>query len=390
MTHSAEAKPLQSQAQSKRSYEPKHLPALDGVRGIAILLVILTHLTAILRDVGVQRYIEFGWIGVDLFFVLSGFLITRILLDTRRDSRYYRRFYIRRGLRIWPLYYVYLVVSVLLVHVLGIVFAHSRADFGSGGPPSIRTPLWMYLLFIQNLYWPSLFCSKDTMAVTWSLCIEEHFYLAWPVCVRKFGLRALKYGLLALLILSPFMRLSALVLLRGAPYSTWLQTIIRFTPLHLDSIAAGCLLCLLWEKLCSLTWHFRLFTGAFLFGLAATIFCLVFQQSQIVYSFCYSALAIMFAGLVGMALNGWLSPLFTNRSLRYIGKISYGLYLIHPYVFLFLQSHHLQARLGLGHNVQAGEWIAAILAVSISLLIASLSWKFYESKMLALKPKLAP
>ena len=390
MTHSASVESLQSQEKSKRSYEPKHLPALDGVRGIAILLVILVHLSAILRDVGVQRYLSFGWIGVDLFFVLSGFLITRILLDTRNDSRYYRRFYIRRGLRIWPLYYVYVIVSLLLVYALGKMFAHSHSDFGSGGPPSIATPIWMYLLFIQNLYWPSLFCSKDAMAVTWSLCIEEHFYLAWPVCVRKLAIRTLKFALIALLVLSPFMRIAAIYVLSGASEATWAQAINRFTPLHLDAIATGCLLCLLWEKLSSLTWHFRLCTGAFLFGLAATVFCLIFEKSEIVYSFCFSALAIMFFGLVGMALSGWLRPVFTNPFLRYIGKISYGLYLIHPYVFLFLQSRHLQARLGLARHVQMGEWIAAALAVSISLLISSLSWKFYESRMLALKRKLAP
>jgi len=389
MTHSAGVEPLQS-ATSKQSYEPKHLPALDGVRGVAILLVVMVHLSAILRDVGVRRYIGFGWVGVDLFFVLSGFLITRILLDTRTDAGYFRRFYIRRGLRIWPLYYVYLIVSLLLVRLLTVVSAHSPGDFGSGGAPSITTPIWMYLFFVQNLCWASLFSAKDVMAVTWSLCIEEHFYLAWPVCVRNFSIRALKYGLLALLILSPFMRLGAMYVLRGAPYSTWLETIIRFTPLHLDPIAAGCLLCLLWERLSSLKWHFQLFTGAFLFGLAASVFCMVFNQSKPIYSFCFSALAIMFAGLVGMALNGWLSVVFTNPFLRYLGKISYGLYLIHPYLFLFLQSHHVLTSLGLGDHIQIGEWISAIVAVSVSLLIASLSWKFYESRMLALKPKLAP
>jgi peptidoglycan/LPS O-acetylase OafA/YrhL len=228
------------------------------------------------------------------------------------------------------------------------------------------------------------------MAITWSLCIEEHFYLAWPICVRNFAVRSLKYGLLTLLILSPLMRLGAMLVLHGATSSTWLQTINRLTPFHLDSIATGCLLSLMWGRLCTLPWHFRLFAGSFLLGTALSIFCLVYQENRIVFSFCYSALAFMFAGLVGMALNGWLSSLFTHPFLRYLGKISYGLYLIHPTVFLFLQSHHLMAKLGLASHIQLGEIVATILAVSISLLIASLSWKLYESRMLALKPRLAP
>lgn len=390
MTHASNVASASHHVGDEQVYEPKHLPALDGIRGIAILMVILVHSLSILRDVGVAPYFGFGWIGVDLFFVLSGFLITRILLDTRSDSSYYRRFYIRRGLRIWPLYYVYLIVSLLLVHVLTKVHAHSPGDFGSGGTPSIASPLWMYLFFIQNLCWTSLFSAKDAMAVTWSLCIEEHFYLAWPVCVRKFSLATLKYGLIALLIASPFLRIGAIYLLRDYPYSTWFQTITRFTPLHLDAISAGCSLCLFWPKLCSLPWRFQLFTGTFLFGLASTIFCIFFQQNKVVYSFCFSSLAIMFVGLVGMALNGWLNTVFTNSFLRYVGKISYGLYLIHPYIFLFLQSHHLLAKFGFARHIQLGEWIAAIFATSISFLIAAFSWRVYESRMLALKPRLAP
>ena len=169
------------------------------------------------------------------------------------------------------------------------------------------------------------------MAVTWSLCIEEHFYLAWPVCVRKLTVPTLKIALIALLVLSPFMRIAAIYVLSGASQAMWAQAINRFTPLHLDAIATGCLLCLLWEKLSSLTWHFLLFTGAFLFGLAATVFCLIFEKSEIVYSFCFSALAIMFF-VGGMALNGWLRPVFTNPF--QVHQQTLWFVLIHPYVFL--------------------------------------------------------
>jgi peptidoglycan/LPS O-acetylase OafA/YrhL len=237
MTRLAEAKTSDEfrRPENQPSYEPRHLPALDGIRGIAILMVLLTHLGAILRDVRIIRYFEFGWIGVDLFFVLSGFLITRILLETRTDPQYYRRFYIRRGLRIWPLYYAYLLVMVVLVHALRRMYAHSPGNFGSGGPPVITGPLWMYLFFLQNLRPASLLSSKLSMSITWSLCIEEHFYLVWPVFVRNFAIRTLKYGLLAVLVLSPLMRLGAIFLLRDDGYSVWLRTVGVLTPFHLDA-----------------------------------------------------------------------------------------------------------------------------------------------------------
>jgi peptidoglycan/LPS O-acetylase OafA/YrhL len=392
MTRLAEAKTSDEfrRPENQPSYEPRHLPALDGIRGIAILMVLLTHLGAILRDVRIIRYFEFGWIGVDLFFVLSGFLITRILLETRTDPQYYRRFYIRRGLRIWPLYYAYLLVMVVLVHALRRMYAHSPGNFGSGGPPVITGPLWMYLFFLQNLRPASLLSSKLSMSITWSLCIEEHFYLVWPVFVRNFAIRTLKYGLLAVLVLSPLMRLGAIFLLRDDGYSVWLRTVGVLTPFHLDAIAAGCLLCLSWPRLSTVHKHFRLFTVCFLLGVTLTIFCLALRRHEAIFSFCYSALALMFAGLVGMALKGWMQGFFTYPFLRYVGKISYGLYLIHPTIFLFLQSHHVLAILGGVSRIRIGDSFAALLAMSLSLLLASLSWRFYEGPVLALKSKLAP
>ncbi len=369
--------------------ESAHLPALDGVRGIAILLVLLTHLGAILRDTWVGRHLGFGWMGVDLFFVLSGFLITRILLATRKGPSYYRRFYIRRGLRIWPVYYVYVAVMLLLMHGL--------SQFPHAFPVSTVSPVWLFLLFLQNLNPASLFCFRDSLfSVTWSLCIEEHFYLAWPGCVRHLSRRALLLVLGSVFAISPVLRLAAHWWLRGASYSDWFQTVTRFTPLHLDAISAGCILGILWSGRRtapegeSARWFPGLFLGLLLGGLAGTIVCLRLQDSPNAFSFCFSAIAVMFTGFVGLALNGRFQPVLLNAPLRYVGKISYGLYLIHPAIFLFLQSHHVLQRLGWNRHPAGVEALAAAAAVGLSFGIAALSWEFYEKRVLQLKSRLAP
>ncbi len=366
--------------------DQRHLPALDGVRGIAILLVLLTHLGAILRDTWIGQYLDFGWIGVDLFFVLSGFLITRILLGTASGPNYYRRFYIRRGLRIWPVYYVYVGVMLLLMRVL--------ESYPHTFPVSTVSPIWFFLLFIQNLNPASLFCFRDSLfSVTWSLCIEEHFYLVWPAWVRKLSRRALLALLWAVIALSPLLRLAASWWLRRASYSEWYQTITRFTPFHLDAISAGCILGLLWAGRQDSSTPSRIarwFPACFIAGLAGTILCFLLQSHASVLSFCFSALALMFAGFVGLALDGRFQSILLNAPLRYVGKISYGLYLIHPSIFLFLQSHHLLEHLGWNRHPALVETIAAVAAVTLSLGIAALSWEFYEKRVLQLKSRLAP
>ena len=368
-------------------YEPRHIPALDGVRGLAIALVMMLHAGAILRDLPIAAYLQWGWMGVDLFFVLSGFLITRILLDTRTDAHYFRRFYIRRGLRIWPLYYLFVVCVVLLLHVLR---RHAPAT-GEGADLTIASPLCLYIFFVQNLNPASIFGLRDSLlSITWSLCIEEHFYLLWPVLVRFLSPRTLPRLLIAILAISPFMRLALACGLRDQPYSMWYQAVNRLTPFHLDSIAAGCLLCLLWSGIRNRSRAMHWFTVLFIAGLALSIFTFANQLDRTVFSFCYSAVAAMFTGLVGMALLGRFAAFFTQPWLKYLGKISFGLYLIHPVVFLAFQSHHLFQRVGMAQHIQLAEGLAVIPAIALSIAIAHLSWKFYESRVLALKASLAP
>jgi peptidoglycan/LPS O-acetylase OafA/YrhL len=372
-------------------YEPKHVPALDGVRGVAIAMVVLTHLGAILRDFGFVRYFEFGWMGVDLFFVLSGFLITRILLDTRNDERYFRRFYIRRGLRIWPLYYVYLGLTLLFLSVMGHLAQKGSAAGGGHFDFAMTSPVWLYLLFVQNLNPASLFSLRDAMlAITWSLCIEEHFYLAWPVCVRNFSRRALRWILIAILAASPFLRLAAAHVGRNKPYNFWYQMVNRCTPFHLDSITAGCLLCLVWLSIGRHRGSIYFFASLFAAGLCGTVFCLMGGRNASVFSFCYTALAAMFSGLVGLTLLGRFTAIFTQPFLRYLGKISFGLYLIHPSLFVIFQSHRVFDRLGMARHILVAECVAALLACALSLSLAHLSWKFFESRVLSLKARLAP
>ena len=167
----------------------EYMPELDSIRGIAVLLVLFYHGFAQRYDL--HRLSRFprivflasmpGWVGVDLFFVLSGFLITGILLDTRDRVDYYRHFYIRRALRILPIYYA----------VLALVTALSGSYFVGGHTA------WPSLVF--NLFYCSnlsiLFGIPFQYPVLWSLAVEEHFYLLWPVIIRRFTRRAIVFSL---------------------------------------------------------------------------------------------------------------------------------------------------------------------------------------------------
>jgi len=170
-----------------------HIPALDGLRGIAILLVLMVHfyqgalfysLRPTLGKV-LSRVVSPGRFGVELFFVLSGFLITGILLDTRHRQGFFLKFYMRRFLRIFPLYYgALMVVFLVLPHFV---------KFDAGGHEIARNQFWLWT-YLAN--WPSLGLSWDESNIFllghfWSLCVEEHFYILWPSLVFLLSPRSL-------------------------------------------------------------------------------------------------------------------------------------------------------------------------------------------------------
>jgi len=160
----------------QRSLIRPFYPALNGLRAVAILMVFVNHYGAL--AIGRTIPLMF-WPGVDLFFVLSGFLITGILYDSRESERYFRDFYTRRALRIFPLYYGFFVLVRILKPLLHLVYS----------------PLfWSNWLYVSNLvrpwwgnpteiFWPQVTPTPVVLGALWSLCVEEQFYLVWPLLV---------------------------------------------------------------------------------------------------------------------------------------------------------------------------------------------------------------
>jgi len=218
------------------------MATLDGLRGFASLYVIVAHLFPLLRGSGtgervLRSFIDLGWSGVDLFFVLSGFLITGILLKSKEASagRYFGVFYARRFLRVFPVYYLLLVI--FLVIVPRIPFFEKTNYFWI--VPGSSFPYWTYL---SN--WRDQFNAGTHMVlgVCWSLAIEEQYYLVWPLmvwCTRSRSLAAISLWLFA----SSALLRSILFFISG--YSA--AVVYRMTFTHLEGIALGSAIAVAWQ-----------------------------------------------------------------------------------------------------------------------------------------------
>ena len=206
----------------------KKIPQLDAVRGLAVLLV-LVHNTDLYPSRISHLISDNGWMGVDLFFVLSGFLITGILLDTKQSEGYFRNFYARRCLRIWPLYYSVLLFMFVVVPFLRPSETHAVFE-------SRSSPWWAFPIFLQNFLVPIPAMATGPLGVTWSLAVEEQFYLAWPLVVRFCTEAQLRKIAIAVICLSPVLRFYL---------SLHQVNIYSNTFCRLDGLMAGALLAIL-------------------------------------------------------------------------------------------------------------------------------------------------
>jgi peptidoglycan/LPS O-acetylase OafA/YrhL len=355
----------------------QHIKALDGVRGIAILLVILFH----------YGYLGCGWIGVQLFFVLSGYLITSILIKDRGQSlkNYLKRFYWRRSVRIFPLYYLYLFVILAAFLLLKI-------------PPAF-VDQWPYLFtYTYNVrhILPN-YDGSELLIHLWSLSVEEQFYLVWPLLVFMLATRRFKSLLVAIVIGVPLLRLLTSILLADAGrdplfFGTVLYTI---TPFQIDAFAIGAIVA---------TFKFpRLKNGSLIFaatvalavalGLLAQLTSPVMPSDRVnsfgfpihllhhyEYVWGYSVLNIV-AGLLILLVDQGSDPLpfLKSAPLSFLGRISYGVYVYHYGVLAVFQKLFPTPERSLRSLILFVPYLA------VTLLISYLSFRFFESRFLKLK-----
>ena len=342
--------------------ERSRFAELDGLRAIAVLLVVWHHSANI--NIGLD-----GYDGVLLFFVISGFLITGILLGARTAAAkiaapwwtVLRAFYARRFLRIFPVYYAVLFLAV------------------AAGSAHVRAALPWHLSYLSNWY----FCYHgEFFNHLWSLAVEEQFYVLWPWLVILLPNAALPWAIAAMILAGPLSRF-VIAAAGGSDLAMWIST-----PAVLDALGIGCLLAYVWQKpaLADRVARIALIAGVLLVG---------FQELSNRWAMpkpVASAIATLgwrfiCMWLVHRAARG--TPAFLTRALRirpmiYVGTISYGIYLIHFFVVTVVQRMADRFHTWLPTPTQPG--VARFVIVSlISIGAAGLSWRFFEGPLNSLK-----
>jgi peptidoglycan/LPS O-acetylase OafA/YrhL len=359
-----------------------HISALDGIRGLAILLVLLNHVFWSNDRTGNRildlfaRLREAGWVGVDLFFALSGFLITGILFESLHDAHFFKNFYARRVLRIFPLYYAVLLVLMLTFHSL--IRDH-------------KEPFLLLLGYLQNtsLWWHMRAPGAITDATghLWSLAVEEQFYLVWPLLVWLVRDRKhLVWLCVALSLGALFSRV--LLLHSGAP----LTAPYKLTFCRADSLLGGAWLALVLRG----AWRERVLRAApYAFALSLAACCFIgwsnrsFDWERVVSidEYGFSVLAIASTSLIAMALStgGLVSRMAQARWLRFLGKYSYGIYIYHQVMIALLAATLAPILLHHIHSKILYRLSSAVLVIGVTIAVSVASFHLYERPFLQMK-----
>lgn len=364
-------------------HKAQHIPALDGLRGLAIALVLWLHLLVHpLPDVAASPWLQwyqavagYGWAGVDLFFVLSGFLITRQLLQQKGQPGFFRSFYLRRAFRILPAYWLLLAAFAVGIYT-GVPQISPWLTAGA-------FPWYSYLLFLQNFWIGTGQIGAIWLAPTWSLAVEEQFYLLFPLLLYLLPKRRLPWLLLAGMMLAPVVR------------AFWLTGYVGYVQLpgRMDALFAGALLAWVWQQggfrySAALVQRLRL-SAWLLLALAAVLAWMRRATEGDVWL--HTVLMLLAAALLAIRLlhfaGGRADRFFTWTPLRWLGHLSYSLYLWH------------QVANGLVHG-WAGQPVPAIktladvglalLALLLSLGMAAFSYWMVEQPLRRWGSTLAP
>jgi len=370
----------------------KHIVALDGLRGIAVLLVMFYHFVHLPEVSGNKTDLQFnnvllsGWVGVDLFFVLSGFLITRILINSKDSPSYFSSFYLKRFLRIFPLYYLYLLISFCIVlpysyaHLNGaeqakvLVAQHSQVWF------------WLYLSNIKQMFNGVFFGAG--VGHLWSLAIEEQFYIMWPLIIYFFPLNTVKKiaaaiigGALLLRIIMAFMHVDP-------------QLIYVFTFTRIDALALGTLVAIL--SMQGYAFNFKKIKTAIPVLVLLSVIILYFfgpraEHHPVMYTVGLSVFGICFALVIALLQSATpfrFRGIFSSRLFVFLGKYSYALYIFHPLVRQVLMRFMGNPKVIMGTQVP-WELMFILIGCLVSVGVALLSWNLYEKWFLKLKKRIA-
>lgn len=357
-----------------------YLPGLNGIRAFAALAVVVSHTTLALSEFGLNDKVfgvdKFGnplglllaGHSVTIFFVLSGFLITYLtIVEKEKAGRLnIKKFYVRRLLRIWPLYYLYLLIALLLIVLLNL----DTSNFG-------QIPFYIFLA--ANI--PFIFGKGlPLLAHYWSLGVEEQFYLFFPqiarVNLKKIFVVFITLGLLLWILKVTFWYLQS----TSEIYKTLYQILFvtRFYSMFLGGAAA-----ILFYK--GNTIFFRFFTNRITQIIAwSMVFLLVINKFNIA-----SVIDSEFVALMALALiigqitkNGVID--LENKVMDFLGKISYGIYVIHPIIILGIEK-----LLPVLENIWYNYIIVYVLIITLTILISDISYRYFETKFLKLKTKYA-
>jgi peptidoglycan/LPS O-acetylase OafA/YrhL len=341
----------------QRSAKADHLPSLDGLRAISITLVLVGHMVGTRGAPRVDLRIgDYSHLGVVIFFVISGFLITRLMMLERAKNGQVslRRFYARRSLRLFPASYAY-IACVCLLALVGVVHVHAR-------------DIWCAVTYTVN------FLPERAKAIghLWSLSIEEQFYLLWPCTFVLLGLRRAAWIATGAILLGPIARFGAWMFLRGTPYYD-----LPMFPMVADSIAMGCLLASMRSWLEGQNWYLQLFRPVYSVGLLVVILLMNRYMGYTVVSvFGTSIINVGLAILIHRSVycsRDWIGKALNWKPVAFVGVLSYSLYLWQQ---LFL-------------NRESSAWINAFPQNIVFAVAAGLgSYFLLEMPMLKLRNRL--
>ena len=370
----------------------ENIKNLDGIRALAVLMVCFAHFFQVNENylytnskyLGILlfKFSQIGLNGVNLFFILSGFLITRILLNSKDSKNYFKTFYLRRLIRIFPLYYFALILSFLILP--------NFIDIDEPGRNIISNQIWLWS-YTSNLSSIFFFSEWDlslnfpSFGHFWSLCVEEHFYIFWPFLIYFMSIKNLKKSLKIILICS------FLLFLFNENFDSQLAFLKWSSIKYSGILSLGGLIAIYNNSSIISTYIYSIskktfFPLLFVFLILSLIIPRNFLYFDFINIIFYS---LFFSVLIICAINNnkVIEYLFNNRILSFIGKLSYGIYVYHGLIRPYLSKYILPQVTHICNESILTIVVYTIISTLISIIIAYVSWILIEKQFLKLKTK---